>query len=35
MAPELLDNAVENAYTYYAGDIWSVGVVIYTLLIGE
>lgn len=33
-APELLDNSIDSPEMYYAGDIWSVGVVLYTLLIG-
>lgn len=30
-----MDNAIENPLMYYGGDVWSVGVVIYTLLVGE
>lgn len=30
-----MDNSIENPLMYYGGDIWSVGVVIYTLLVGE
>jgi serine/threonine protein kinase len=37
MAPEILgvqDNEIESGYSFEA-DIWAIGVVLYTLLIGR